>query len=116
MPEQSTAYQVGQEVVLHAQNEKRLGGPTKGTIVKVGRTLVTIRGSYGRESKYGMDDQIIRDNWGHSWFSTLEQEAAKEKRQENLSVLAENGFKLEFYSKPSDEKLALVADLLRSLS
>lgn len=107
-------YEVGQTVVIHDQNEKRLGGPVTGIITKVGRTLVTIKGPYGREVKYGMDDQSIRDNLGHSWFRTLDQEAAAAQRQADLATIAERGFKLDYHARPADEILHLVAEFLRA--
>jgi hypothetical protein len=57
-------FEVGQEVVIHDRDESRFGGPTRGVVTKIGRTLVTIKGQYGRETKYGMEDQTIRDNYG----------------------------------------------------
>lgn len=113
MPEQ-TKFQVGQEVVLH---DGRSGSLPRGTITKIGRVLVTIQGPYGREDKYRMDDQHVPDSNGSGrWFTTLEQEAVLAKRLEDRATLTEHGFKLDYSARPTDEKLALVADLLRSLS
>ncbi len=110
-----SALEVGQEVVIHDQNENRLGGPVRGIVVKIGRTLVTIKGRYGREVKYGIEDRRIRDNYGHSWFTTLEQEAAAAQRDADIATLAASGFKLDWHARPTDADLHAVAELLRTV-
>lgn len=108
------ALQVGQEVIIHNQNERRLGGATVGTITKIGRTLVTIKGPYGREEKYEIEHQSIRDNYGHAWFRTQEQEAVTVQREADIATLAEHGFKLDYHAKPTDDVLHRVAEFLRA--
>lgn len=108
-------FQVGQMVVLHNVNDRRGGDPNVGTITKIGRTLVTVANKYGHEAKYGMDDQTIRDNYGHSSFKTLDQEAAAAQRSVDIATLADRGFKLDWNARPTDADLHRVAELLRAV-
>jgi hypothetical protein len=110
-------YEVGQEVVIHDRNERRLGGPWKGIVTKVGRTLLTVEAAadYGRVYKYRMDDQQEAGGYGSRWFSTLEQEAARAQEAEDRATLAEHGFQLDMHARPTDAALHMVAELLRSV-
>lgn len=104
---------VGQEVVLYDVNRRKDAPRPRGTITKVGRKLVTIRGNWGgRPRQYRIDEQRINDNYGHSSFATLEQDAASEQRRADLAVLSRHGFKLEWNAKPSDDDLRAVAAIL----
>jgi hypothetical protein len=108
---------VGQQVVLHDVNERKSGGPTYGTIVKIGRVRVDIQYREGwKPEQYRIDDQIIC-NQRHpgAWFRTLEQEADAEQREADAETLSSFGFRLD-RPRPSDDLVHAVAEFLRAQS
>jgi hypothetical protein len=70
-------YSVGQRVWVYSSYRQR--GPRSGTVVKVGRTLVTVEVD-GHEEKFRMDTGRTNDRYGHSSIKTDAQRTDDERR------------------------------------
>src|SRR5215471_1073648 len=92
-------YVIGQRVWIYNVNARAGTEPDAGTVVKVGRTLVTVRHDAATylESQYRMDDGSWnnRDYSHHSWIRTDEQRAAEERRTAAIAALRESGLRLD---------------------
>ena len=108
-----TDLEVGQEVILRDVNERRLGAPVVGTVVKIGRKLVTIEGGY-QARQYRLEDQSENNGYGHRWFETLEQREEAARRDADREVINGAGFDIKRWQGPTDETIAKVAECLRA--
>lgn len=81
--------EVGQEVWLYDVNDQRYGRrePCRGTVVKVGRKLATIRYGAGYDKVFRLDTTRSNDNYGHQWFKTDEQATEDDRRSAATEVL-----------------------------
>jgi len=86
-----------------------------GTIVKVGRTLVTIEygGSYKIADQFRIDTQRINNKYGHKWFKTPEQVAEDSRRTAAWNIIKECGLERRFDTR-TDEDLS--TELLEDLA
>lgn len=104
---------VGQQVKVHEHGHE-YGRTYDGEVVKIGRTLVTIK--YNRhEEKFRIDTQHVNDAWGSSFFRTLEQEEEIERRNTAVKTLREYGLeiRLGWHNKIATEYLVKVANVLK---
>lgn len=105
--------EVGQEVWLFAARRDR----ERGTVVKVGRKLVTIRAGERDwdERQYRLASGIVNDNWGHHWFKTDEQVALDDRVSAARAALLAAGLSVRSYADLSLETLEAVAAVLAGL-
>jgi hypothetical protein len=101
---------VGEEVILRDVNERGAVFP-RGTVVKVGRTLVTIKDRYG-EQQYRIEEQHKNDQWQHGWFQTMDQYEAEQRHSAARDTLCAHGFTLAAASVDRG-KVQAVAEFLR---
>lgn len=83
----SEKWHVGQTVLIRNVNS-RAAEPRRGEVVKVGRTLVTVKAGWA-EDKYRMDTGYLTGDYSHQWIVTeeeyadsLRRDAAHEKLRE----------------------------------
>lgn len=105
-------FEVGQEVIVRDVNENRLGGPKRGTVVKVGRTLVTVQEQYGQR-RFSIQDRTVRDNYGHASIQTVEEYEDQIARTALLRRLREHGLdEVAFRPQLPTTTLAKVVEML----
>jgi len=106
-------YSEGDDVLVF----KRLNRGVKrepGTIVKVGRILVTIEygGSYKTADQFRINTQRINDKYGHRWFKTPEQVAEDNRRTAAWNIINECGLERRFHTRTDgDFSTELLEDL-----
>lgn len=109
----------GDEIRVFDVNGKRMGQPQGGwpaQIVKVGRTLVTVKlNGQNRTDKYRMSDQRINDSYGHCYFKTVGQAELDLRRQKAISVLRDYGISLSARSNVTLSGLESIVELLELL-
>jgi hypothetical protein len=69
-------YHVGQELWRHDVNERRLGGPQRVTVTKVGRALVTVATDRGWAETFRIESGRSNDAFGHGSLCTDAEHAA----------------------------------------
>lgn len=85
---------VGDPVRVFDVNGRRMGMPSDGwpgTVVKVGRALVTIEHPGSRGQVFRLDGQRSNDGYAHQSFKTLEQAADDVRRGAALESLTAAG-------------------------
>lgn len=107
-----TTLTVGQPVKVY-DNTYRACRVYDGTVVKIGRKLVTIQWNFSgftpTETVFRMDDGTENDGYGHRWFKTVEQAEADDRLAAAREYLLAVGIELTFRSDltgPQIEELA----------
>lgn len=93
--------QVGDEVRIFNVNsqaqrnvspwEKDLDPGKPGTVVKVGRVLVTVQNEYGQDQVFRLEDGRANDRQGFCWIKTLDQVALDQRRAAALVTIHSAG-------------------------
>lgn len=113
-------WQVGQEVYIRDVNERRLyrsgdGLPPIGTVVKVARKLITVKGPWGREETYEIATGSRSDAYRHGWVQTMEDYEAQQERFDLLRRLKDAGLEVRTGGRPlRNETLRSVIRALES--
>lgn len=104
----SKPLQAGDEVRVFDRTHGRGVTEYPGTVMKIGRTLVTI--TYrSHEDKFRMDTGRINDNYGGIWFKTLEQAAADKRAEAAEKVLKVAGFEVSLGHHPAPALIEALA-------
>jgi hypothetical protein len=113
------ALEVGDRVQVFDINGRRMGQPAggwDGTVVKVGRKLITVQYQSAHNTKaFRLDSGSANDDYGHQHVRTVEQATADLRRAEALRRLRDAGVTIECsrinaYSTQTLEALAAVLD------
>lgn len=107
---------VGDRVQVFDANGSREGQPPggwDGTVVKVGRRLITVTYGHGYTTAFRLDDQgRSNDSYGHQHIETVEQAAENARRSEVEAKLRVLGIDLRRQVRiPTDKLEALVTIL-----
>ena len=89
----ATKYHVGQTVHIGSVNRHGTG---EGTVVKVGRALVTVQYGHGYQKVFRIETGVANDNYGHEWIETDEERQEREERQDLTQRLHRAGLRLDF--------------------
>lgn len=106
----------GDEVRIFDQNGARIGQPEggwPGTVVKIGRSLVTIE-YRGKQDPFRLDTRVINDRYGHRWFKTLEQAAEDERLRVALATLKAHSIRLDSGHGLTVEQIEALAEVART--
>lgn len=96
-PSGQAAYKTGQVVYVYDVNGGRGGVPKEqpGTVVKVGRKLVTVEYGHGYTKAFRIEDGRSNDNYGHHWIKTEGQRRTDNRRSEAVATLRDAGITVE---------------------
>ena len=98
-------YTVGQRVWIFDVNQGKRG-PQEGTVTKVGRKLVTVRGPWASATFRIETGQINSQYSNHTWIKTDEEKAYDERRAELIQALRDHGVRFDGFLRLSNEVLA----------
>lgn len=111
---------VGQKVKVY-DNVGRQVQVFDGTVVKVGRKLVTVQWAFGgfspAETQFRMDEGTENDGYGHRWFKTLDQAETDDRLTAAREVLRNARVSIERASPltgPQIEELAATVEHMLS--
>jgi hypothetical protein len=109
----SQSIKVGDEVrVFYSDGRERRNRPADGypgEVVKVGRTLVTIRW-HGGEDAFRLDTGRLNDRYGNTaYFLTPAQAEADRRQDAALALLKEAGFEVRLGRRPDGELIERLA-------
>lgn len=90
-------YSVGQRVWIYSVNARKGTGPQQGEVVKVGRTLVTVKGidSAWWTQVFRIETGSANDQYGHEWIKTDAEREEVDRRNAALETLREAGIRFD---------------------
>lgn len=88
-PKPEPKFKVGDRVLIRSNYK---AGNGEGTVVKVGRVLVTIENRWGHKSIYRMDSGAKNDDYGHSRIMTEEEWDQQEREGEEQQRTQDLGY------------------------
>ena len=108
-----TEYHVGQEVYILNINSRVKDGelPEVGEVVKVGRTLVTVKSKlydWAREEQYRMRDGVKNDRYEHGWIRTIPEYEEWQHRNDLKVQLKAHGIIVDRDIIPTDKLEAIL--------
>jgi hypothetical protein len=106
---------VGDRVQVFDVNGRRRGAPKgglDGTVVKVGRKLITVRYGHGYTKVFRLDGGRANDDYGHQWIETPEQAADNARRDELVQRLRDGGLEVRIGRQLPTRTLEAVAKAL----
>lgn len=101
----------GDEVRVFSRRRSQPAGGWPGEVVKVGRTLVTIACN-GRAEQFRIDTGRINDDYGASWFRTMEQADLDARQARARAALSEHGVRLDHGHRLTLEQIEALAAVL----
>ena len=109
---------VGDEVrVFYGDGRERRNRPDDGypgEVVKVGRTLATIR-YQGHEAQFRLDTGRLNDRYGNTAsFLTPAQVEVGNRKKAALALLKEAGFEVRLGRHPSGELIEALAEIVKT--
>lgn len=99
---------VGDRVQVFDVNGSRMGQPRggwDGTVVKVGRKLITIQYGNHYTQVFRLDSGRANDAYGHLWIKTSEQAAEDARRGELIQRLRDGGLEIRVGARVSTSML-----------
>ena len=105
-----SAWAVGDVVIVRDANEGRRGGPKVGTVVKVGRKLITVDAPhYWGEMQFRIDTGQRNDNYQHQSIQTPDEYADGVLAREIVTRLRAHGIELRGSRLGTDSLLGILA-------
>ena len=103
---------VGDRVQVFDVNRRPLRDGFDGTVVKVGRTLITVRYGHGYTKVFRLDSGRANDAFGHQWIETPAQMAEDARRDELVQRLRDSGLEVRMGRQLPTQTLEAVAAAL----